>query len=226
MDAVRDDFVNATRMTDEADFDLVELHFAHGYLLTNFLSPLTNHRDDEYGGSLENRLRYPLEIFDAVRAAWPEDKPISVRVSATDWIDGGITVEETIELARLLKARGCDIIDVSSGYSTPEAMPEFTRLYQVPLSERIRFEAGIPTMAVGAIAKHGDVNAILASGKADLCAIASRHLYDPYFTLHAAAEQEHTDQYWPEPYSSAKPVPREKLPWLERDQARRRFRLK
>jgi len=222
MEHVRADFVRAAQWADDAGFDLIELHMAHGYLLASFLSPLTNVRDDEYGGPIGNRMRYPLEIFEAVRAAWPGQKPVSVRISASDWVAGGQTIEDSIEVARALREVGCDLIDVSSGFSTPEAMPEFKRLFQVPFAERIRHEAGIPTMAVGAIARHGDVNAIVASGAADLCAIARGHLYDPYFTLHAAAEQQYYDVRWPRQYGPARPEPREKLPWLERERGKRR----
>jgi anthraniloyl-CoA monooxygenase len=222
MQSVRADFTRAAQWADDAGFDLIELHMAHGYLLATFLSPLTNLRDDEYGGPIANRMRFPLEVFEAVRRAWPEEKPISVRISATDWIDGGQTIEDSIQVARALKELGCDLIDVSSGFSTPEAMPEFTRLFQVPLAERIRHEAGIPTMAVGTITRHGDVNAVVASGAADLCAIARGHLFDPYFALHAAAEQQYYDVRWPAQYGPARPEPRDKLPWLERERRKRR----
>jgi anthraniloyl-CoA monooxygenase len=221
MESVRAAFVRAAEMADSAGFDLIEIQMAHGYLLSTFLSPLTNRREDEYGGSLENRMRYPLEIFRAVRAVWPEHKPISVRISAVDWVDGGQTIEDSIALARALKGLGCDVIDVSSGYNTAEGEPEFRRCFQVPFSERIRKEAGIPTIAVGAISKHGVVNSILAAGQADLCAMARPLLFDPYFTLHAAAEQEHHAQPWPAQYGPGRPEPREKLPWLERERKRR-----
>ena len=189
MDGVRDDFVRAARMADEAGFDLLELHFAHGYLLASFLSPLTNQRTDEYGGTLANRARYPIEVFDAVRAAWPVRKPMSVRISATDWAPGGFTPGDAVELARMLKAHGCDIADVSAGQTIPDAQPVYGRLYQTPFSDRVRQEAGIPTMTVGAIATYADVNSIIAAGRADLCVLARAHLYDPYWTLHAAWEQ-------------------------------------
>jgi anthraniloyl-CoA monooxygenase len=189
MDAVRDDFVRAARMADEAGFDLLELHFAHGYLLASFLSPLTNRRDDEYGGSLAARARYPLEVFEAVRAAWPAAKPMSVRISATDWAPGGFTPDDAVELARMLKAHGCDIVDVSAGQTVSDAEPVYGRLYQTPFSDRVRQEAGIPTMTVGAVTTYADVNSIIAAGRADLCVLARAHLYDPYWTLHAAWEQ-------------------------------------
>jgi anthraniloyl-CoA monooxygenase len=189
MDGVRADFVRAARMADEAGFDLLELHFAHGYLLASFLSPLTNHRLDEYGGPLADRARYPLEVFEAVRAVWPPGRPMSVRISATDWAPGGFTPGDAVELARLLKARGCDIVDVSAGQTVPDSQPVYGRLYQTPFSDRIRHEAGIATMTVGAITTYADVNSIVAAGRADLCVLARAHLYDPYWTLHAAWEQ-------------------------------------
>jgi anthraniloyl-CoA monooxygenase len=189
MDAVRDDFVRAARMADGAGFDLLELHFAHGYLLASFLSPLTNRRDDEYGGPLASRARYPLEVFEAVRAAWPAAKPMSVRISATDWARGGFTPDAAVELARLLKASGCDIVDVSAGQTVSDAEPVYGRLYQTPFSDRVRQEAQIPTMTVGAVTTYADVNSIIAAGRADLCVLARAHLYDPYWTLHAAWEQ-------------------------------------
>ncbi|MGH7163792.1 MAG: bifunctional salicylyl-CoA 5-hydroxylase/oxidoreductase [Planctomycetota bacterium] len=222
MDLVRDQFARAARMAEEAGFDLLEIHMAHGYLLACFLSPLTNVRADEYGGTLENRLRFPLEVFDAVRAAWPEQKPISVRMSGTEWVEGGLTVEDAVEIARALKAHGCDIVDVSSGLTTPESEPEYGRCFQTPFAHRIRNEAGIPTIAVGGISRHGEINRILVSGSADLCALARPHLSDPYFTLHAAAQLEHFDQRWPDQYEPAKPRRREKLRWLEREAKRNR----
>jgi anthraniloyl-CoA monooxygenase len=199
MDRVREDFARATAMAEEAGFDLIELHFAHGYLLASFISPLTNARTDDWGGSLANRMRYPLEIFDAVRCVWPAEKPISVRISASDWAGGGTTGEEAVQTAAMLKAHGCDIIDVSAGQTVPYAQPAYGRLYQTPFSERIRLEAGIPTMTVGNLASYADVNSILAAGRADLCVLARGHLYDPYWTRHAAYEQDY-DLPWPEPY--------------------------
>jgi anthraniloyl-CoA monooxygenase len=189
MDRVRSEFVRAAGMAEDAGFDLLELHFAHGYLLASFLSPLTNRRDDEYGGSLVNRARYPLEILRAVRAVWPAAKPISVKISATDWAPGGFTPDDAVALARLLKAVGCDILTVSAGQTVSDATPVYGRLYQTPFSDRIRQEAEIATMTVGAIASYADVNSIIAAGRADLCVLARAHLYDPYWTLHAAWEQ-------------------------------------
>ena len=199
MDRVRDDFVQATRMADEAGFDLLELHFAHGYLLSTFISPLTNRRTDAYGGSLDNRLRFPLEILDAVRAAWPKPKPVSVRISAVDWVPGGMEPPDAVEVARRLKAHGCDIIDVSAGQTVPEAQPVYGRQFQTPFSDRIRHEAGIPTMAVGNISSFMDVNSILAAGRADLCVLARAHLWDPYWTHHAAQALQHPLP-WSSPY--------------------------
>ena len=189
MREVRGDFVRAARMADEAGFDLLELHFAHGYLLASFLSPLTNRRTDEYGGALAGRARYPLEVFDAVRAVWPGVKPMSVRISATDWAPGGFTPDDAVELARRLKAHGCDVVAVSAGQTVPDAEPVYGRLYQTPFSDRVRQEAEIPTMTVGAVTTYADVNSIIAAGRADLCVLARAHLYDPYWTLHAAWEQ-------------------------------------
>jgi anthraniloyl-CoA monooxygenase len=189
MDAVRDDFVRAAGMAADAGFDLLELHFAHGYLLASFLSPLTNRRTDGYGGALADRARYPLEVFEAVRAVWPAARPMSVRISATDWAPGGFTPDNAVELARMLRARGCDIVDVSAGQTVSDAEPVYGRLYQTPFSDRVRQEAEIPTMTVGAITTYADVNSIIAAGRADLCVLARAHLYDPYWTLHAAWEQ-------------------------------------
>ncbi|HEX9648910.1 MAG TPA: FAD-dependent monooxygenase, partial [Alphaproteobacteria bacterium] len=186
MDRVRCDFVRAAEMAIEAGFDLLEVHFAHGYLLSTFLSPLTNARKDSYGGSLENRMRYPLEVFDAVRAAWPAERPMSVRISATDWAPGGFTAEDAVGLGRALKAHGCDIVDVSAGQVVSWQEPEYGRLFQTPFSDQVRLEADVATMTVGNISSYEDVNSILAAGRADLCVLARAHLYDPYWTRHAA----------------------------------------
>jgi anthraniloyl-CoA monooxygenase len=201
MDAVREDFARAARMAAEAGFDLLELHFAHGYLLASFISPLTNRRQDDYGGSLANRLRFPLEVFDAVRAAWPAARPISVRLSATDWKEGGLQPGEAVEVARALKVHGCDIVDVSAGNTVPDQEPAHGRLFQTPFSDRIRHEADIPTMTVGGVASYADVNSILAAGRADLCVLARAHLWDPYWTRHAAREQG-VELPWPDQYVS------------------------
>ncbi len=189
MDKVRDQFVAAANRADGVGFDLLEIHMAHGYLLSSFLSPLTNWRTDEYGGELANRARFPLEVFDACRLAWPAPKPMSVRVSAMDWYDGGFTDDDAVAFARMLAEHGCDLVDVSSGQVWPDQKPAYGRSYQTPFADRIRNEVGIPTMAVGAISSHEDVNTTILSGRADLCALARPHLYDPYWTLHAAADQ-------------------------------------
>ena len=201
MDAVKADFVRAAGLALEAGFDLLEIHMAHGYLLASFISPLTNLRDDDYGGPLENRMRYPLEVFDAVRAAWPEERPMSVRISAVDWKPGGMGPEDAVEVARLLKAHGCDVIDVSAGQTVPDQKPVYGRLFQTPFAERIRHDVGIATMAVGNISSYADVNTILAAGRADLCLLARAHLWDPYWTRHAAFEQGWPLK-WPDPYES------------------------
>ena len=204
MDRVRDEFVAAARRGAEAGFDLLELHCAHGYLLSTFISPLTNRRDDEYGGSLENRLRYPLEVFDAVRAVWPEDRPMSVRISAHDWVDGGIGPDDAVEIGRRFAAHGADAIDVSSGQVSPDQSPVYGRMFQTPFAERIRLEADIATFAVGNIYEPDHVNSIIASGRADLCLLARPHLSDPQWTLRAAADLGYTDQWWPPQYLSGK----------------------
>lgn len=196
-----DDYVHATHLAEEAGFDWLELHCAHGYLLASFISPLTNRRTDEYGGPLENRLRFPLEVFDAIRAAWPTQKPISVRISAVDWVPGGIDSAEAVQIARHFKEHGADLIDVSAGQTVPEQQPVYGRLFQTPFSDRIRHEAGIPTMAVGNISSFTDVNTILAAGRADLCLLARAHLWDPYWTRHAAYELGY-DLPWPPQYGT------------------------
>src|SRR4051812_35617799 len=201
MDAVLADFVAAARRAAAAGFDLLEVHMAHGYLLSSFLSPLTNVRTDEYGGSLENRARFPLEVFAACRAVWPADKPMSVRISATDWVDGGFDGDDAVAFARMLKEAGCDIVDVSTGQVWPEQRPAYGRSYQTPYADRIRHEAGMPVIAVGAISSYDDVNTIILAGRADLCALARPHLWDPHWTLHAAADQG-VDIAWPVQYRS------------------------
>ena len=205
MDRVRDDFVRATRMTEEAGFDMIELHFAHGYLLASFISPLTNVRCDEYGGTIDRRMIFPLEVFDAVRAVWPAGKPVSVRISASDWADGGLATDDAVRVGVLLKQRGCDIIDVSSGQASPASRPVYGRMYQTPFSDQIRNEAKIPTMTVGNITSGDQVNTILAAGRADLCVLARPHLRDPYWTLHAAEDQGYGEQSWPVQYGAARP---------------------
>ncbi|MBV9077461.1 MAG: bifunctional salicylyl-CoA 5-hydroxylase/oxidoreductase [Methylobacteriaceae bacterium] len=204
MDAVRDDFAAAARRAKSAGFDMLELHMAHGYLLSSFISPLTNRREDAYGGSLENRMRFPLEVFDAVRAVWAH-APLSVRISATDWVPGrGLEVEDAIEIARLLKAHGVDILDISAGQTTIEARPVYGRMFQVPFSEAIRSEVDIPTIAVGNVTTADQVNTIVVSGRADLVALARPHLLDPHFTLRASAHYGYAGQAWPKPYLAGK----------------------
>ena len=207
MDAVLEQFVSSTRGAVEAGFDLLELHMAHGYLLSSFLSPLSNLRDDEYGGTLSGRARFPLEVLDACRAVWPSDKPISVRISATDWVPGGFDPDDAVALARMLADHGCDIVDVSSGQVSPLEKPAFGRSYQTPFADRIRHEVGIPVIAVGAIASYDDVNTIIAAGRADLCALARPHIYDPHWTLHAAAEQEYDLVQWAPQYRAGSRKP-------------------
>ncbi|MFJ2773919.1 bifunctional salicylyl-CoA 5-hydroxylase/oxidoreductase [Streptomyces sp. NPDC087300] len=201
---IREQFVAAARRAAHADFDLLELHCAHGYLLSGFLSPLANRRTDAYGGPLVNRLRFPLEVFDAVREVWPRDKPMTVRVSATDWADGGTTAEDAVGIARAFAAHGADAIDVSTGQVVADERPAYGRSYQTPYADRIRNETGIPVITVGAISSWDDVNSLILAGRADLCALARPHLYDPHWTLHAAAEQGYTGPgaTWPTPYGA------------------------
>jgi anthraniloyl-CoA monooxygenase len=204
MDRVRDDFVNSARYAAEAGFDWLELHCAHGYLLSSFISPLTNLRTDEYGGSLDNRLRYPLEVFRAVREVWPQHLPMSVRISAHDWVEGGITPDDAVLIAKVFKAAGADMIDCSSGQVSKKQKPVYGRMYQTPFADRIRNEAGIATIAVGAISEADHVNSIIAAGRADLCAIARPHLANPSWTLLEAAKVGYLDVAWPRQYRSAK----------------------
>ncbi len=198
MDRITAEFVASARRGADAGFDLLELHCAHGYLLSSFLSPIANQRMDEYGGSVENRLRYPLEVFDAVRAAWPAERPMIVRISATDWVPDGNTEHDAVEIARAFIAHGANAIDVSSGQVTADERPAYGRSYQTPFADRIRQEVtGAAVIAVGAIASYDDVNSNLLAGRADLCAIGRTHLYDPHWTLHAAAEQDYRGAEWP-----------------------------
>ena len=204
MDRVKADFVAATRRAASADFDMIEFHAAHGYLMSSFISPLTNQRGDEYGGSLENRCRYPLEVFRAMREVWPSAKPMSVRISAHDWVSGGITPDDSVDVARLFKEAGADIIHVSSGQVSKDEAPVYGRMFQVPFSDQIRNELDVPTIAVGNIFEADHVNTIIAAGRADLCALARPHLADPAWTLHAAAEQGYKEMPWPKQYQGGK----------------------
>jgi len=201
LDRVRGEFVRAAEMAERAGFDMLELHYAHGYLMSAFITPLTNRRTDAYGGSLENRLRFPLEVFHAVRAAWPAGKPISVRISANDWVGvEGVTPEDAVAIARMLQAAGVDIVDVSAGQTSQAARPVYGRMFQTPFSDRIRNEVGIATMAVGNIYEPDHVNSILMAGRADLVCLARPHLADPYWTLRAAAQLGYAGETWPKPY--------------------------
>jgi anthraniloyl-CoA monooxygenase len=204
MDRIKAEFVAATERAIAAGFDWLEFHCGHGYLMSSFISPLTNQRTDRYGGSLENRCCYPLEVFEAMRAAWPADRPMSVRISAHDWVPGGITAEEAEQVARLFSAAGADVIDCSSGQVSREEKPVYGRMFQVPFSDRIRNRVGIPTIAVGNIFEADHVNTIIASGRADLCAIARPHLADAAWTLHEAAKQQYKEVWWPPPYIGGK----------------------
>ena len=201
MDCAVADFARAAELARDAGFDLLEIHMAHGYLLASFISPLTNTRTDEYGGAPDNRMRFPLEIFDACRAVWPAEKPMSVRISAVDWAPGGMEPEDAVEVARMLKSHGCDIVDVSAGQTIPDQQPAYGRLFQTPFADRIRHQIGMATMAVGNISSYMDVNTIIAAGRADLCVLARAHLFDPYWTRHAAWMLGY-QLPWPDPYKS------------------------
>ncbi|MET8164893.1 bifunctional salicylyl-CoA 5-hydroxylase/oxidoreductase [Streptomyces sp. NPDC005329] len=207
---IREEFATAAERAARSGFDLLELHCAHGYLLSGFLSPLTNRRTDAYGGSLARRLRFPLEVFDAVRAVWPTERPMTVRISATDWAEGGTSADDAVEIARAFAAHGADAIDVSTGQVVAEERPEFGRSYQTPFADRIRHELGVPVIAVGAISSWDDVNSLVLAGRTDLCALARPHLYDPNWTLHAAVEQGYTGPGadWPAPYRAGSRQPR------------------
>jgi len=204
LDRVEADFVRATRAALEAGFDWLELHCAHGYLLSSFISPLTNRRTDDYGGGLHDRCRFPLRVFRAMRAAWPADRPMSVRISAHDWVEGGITPDDAVRIARLFKDAGADMIDCSSGQVSKQEKPVFGRMYQTPFADRVRNEAGIPTIAVGAIFEADHANSIIAAGRADLCAVGRPHLADPAWTLHEAARLGFSAVAWPRPYLAGK----------------------
>jgi anthraniloyl-CoA monooxygenase len=202
MKQVIKEFVASAKLANKAGFDMLELHMAHGYLLASFLSPITNQRTDEFGGSLQNRLAFPLALFKAVRKVWPVAKPMSVRLSATDWIPGGLTADEAVQIAISFKNAGCDLIDVSTGQTSPEAKPIYGRMYQAAFSEQIRLEAGMSTMAVGAVTTADQVNTLLLAGRADLVALARPHLANPFFTLHAAAQYQQKGVSWPVQYQS------------------------
>jgi anthraniloyl-CoA monooxygenase len=204
MDKVKDDFARAARFGNEAGFDMLELHMAHGYLLASFFSPLTNQRTDGFGGDIQGRMRFPLEVLEAVRAVWPAEKPLSVRISATDWAEGGLSDDELLVMARAFKAAGVDLIDVSTGQTVPWQKPVYGRMWQTPFADKVRNDIGIATMAVGNIYDPDHVNSIIAAGRADLCAIARPHLANPAWTLEAAARQGYTEQWWPKQYLSGK----------------------
>ncbi|MFY0660623.1 MAG: bifunctional salicylyl-CoA 5-hydroxylase/oxidoreductase [Shimia sp.] len=205
MDAIKVQFVAAAEMAERAGFDMIELHAAHGYLISSFISPVSNQRDDEYGGSLENRLRYPLEVFEAMRAVWPAEKPLSVRISANDWVgDDGVTPQEAVEIAKAFRAAGADIIDVSAGQTSIKAKPVYGRMFQTPFSDRIRNETGMPTMAVGNIYEADHANSILIAGRADLVAVGRPHLADPYWLHHEAARIGDRHANWPKPYEAGR----------------------
>jgi anthraniloyl-CoA monooxygenase len=201
MEAVTAEFVASTLMARRAGFDIIELHAAHGYLISSFITPVSNIRTDDYGGSLENRMRWPLEVLRAMRNAWGEEKPMAVRISATDWVgDQGVTPDEAVLIARMFAANGADIIDVSAGQTSTEARPVYGRMFQTPFSDRIRNEAGIATMAVGNITEPDHVNSIILAGRADLVCLARPHLANPYWTLHAAVAMGDAATEWPLPY--------------------------
>ncbi|MBL3698771.1 bifunctional salicylyl-CoA 5-hydroxylase/oxidoreductase [Leucobacter luti] len=227
LDRIRDDYVSAAKRADEAGFDLLEMHAAHGYLLSSFISPISNQRDDEYGGSFENRLRYPLEVFDAMRAVWPADKPFLVRISAHDWVPGGNTDDDAVAIAEAFIEHGADAIDVSSGQVAKAEQPRFGRSYQTPFADKIRNrvaeKAGVPVIAVGAISSYDDVNSLLLAGRCDIVAIGRSHLYDPHWTLHAAADQEYRGDAaaWIDPYRAG----RRKPPTARTDAVRPRLEL-
>jgi anthraniloyl-CoA monooxygenase len=197
-------FEKSTQLAGEAGFDMLEVHMAHGYLLASFISPLTNKRADEYGGSIENRMRFPLAVWKACRNKWPESKPMSVRISAADWAPGGLTGEDLLALTRMLKEAGCDLIDCSTGQTVPQQRPVYGRMYQAPFADWVRNETGIATMTVGAVTSADQVNTLLASGKADLVALGRPHLANPYFTLQASAWYQHAGQFWPPQYLSGR----------------------
>jgi anthraniloyl-CoA monooxygenase len=205
MDMVKDQFIAAVKAAKDANFDMIEMHAAHGYLLASFISPVTNKRDDEYGGSLENRMRFPLEVFEAMRAEWPEDKPMTVRISAHDWMgDDAVTPDEAVKIGKMFKDAGADAINVSSGQTDKAEQPIYGRMFQVPFADRVRNEIDLPTLVAGNIYEPDHVNSILMAGRADLVLLARPHLADPYWTLHAAVELDDQEQAWPAPYEGGK----------------------
>jgi anthraniloyl-CoA monooxygenase len=213
MERVREEFVRAAGLAERAGFDVLEIHAAHGYLLSSFTSPLSNRRTDGFGGALEGRMRFPREVVRAVRAAWPAGKPLFVRFSASDWAEaGGVTPEDAVEMAKMLKEDGCDLVDVTSGGNSPDSKIVYGRMYQVPFADRIRHGAGMPVMAVGGIEGWDHANTVLAAGRADLVALARAHLRDPYLTLHAAEAYGRYEQEWPVQYGPAKPQPPRRSP--------------
>jgi anthraniloyl-CoA monooxygenase len=220
IDSLIHDYVQATIRADRAGFDMLELHCAHGYLLASFLSPLTNRRDDQFGGSIEARAQVPLQVFKAIRKVWPERKPISVRVSATDWEKDGLSLNEFITLATLLKEVGCDLLNTSTGQTTPHAQPEYGRLFQTPFAERARLEVDIPTIVSGGISSYSDVNSILAAGRADLCLVGRAQLFDPYWVRHAAFEQE-VKLPWPQPYGVVGGIYQPRMEWSGQGQVKK-----
>ena len=202
-------FGQGARWADEAGFDMIEIHGGHGYLISSFISPLSNTRNDDYGGPLENRMRFPLAVFRAIRDNWPDDKPVSMRISAYDWVEGGTEVDDAVEIGRMLKEVGIDIVDVSSGNVTDDPRPRVEGLFQTPFSERVRNEAGVPTMTVGNVGGPQQINEVISEGRADLCCMAKGQLYDPYFAHHAARALDIEDYAWPKQYQAAgffKPV--------------------
>jgi anthraniloyl-CoA monooxygenase len=204
MQRIEGDFVRAALAAEQAGFDWLELHCAHGYLLSSFISPLTNQRGDEYGGSLENRCRFPLRVFRAMRAGWPAHKPMSVRISAHDWVEGGITPDDAVAIARLFKQAGADVIDCSSGQVSKLEKPVYGRMFQAPFADRVRNEAGIAAMAVGSIFEADHANGIIAAGRADLCAVGRPHLANPAWTLNEAAKIGYQCVHWPKQYLPGK----------------------
>ena len=223
MEAVLSEFVRSAELGDRAGFDWLELHYAHGYLMSSFLTPLANQRSDRYGGTLQNRMRYPIDVFDAVRDVWPDAKPISVRISATDWVPGAFDGDDAVAFAAELRRHGCDIIDVSTGQTSIYADPEYGRLYQTPFSDRIRNEVGIPTMTVGAVSSIDDIHNILVAGRADLCVMARPHLIDPYWTMNAAIDLAYTDHHFPNQYLSGVTARRREQTPVAPDAIRERF---